>query len=193
MNVVIETTSPPVNEPITLADAREHLRQDLTADDGVIQAAIFAARAYAENFLRRRLITQTVTITAHGWGGWGFSLEVAPIQSITSITYTATDGTPTVWAAQDYRLVSKSGSVPFIAPAYGTTWPTIRADFESVSVVAVVGYGPAASDIPPDIAAAVRLLVGHFYENRADEIAGTIVSKLTLSADRLLLPHKIYV
>jgi hypothetical protein len=46
-------------EPITLAEAKLQLRLQITDDDGLVAAAIRAARIVVENHLRRALLTQT--------------------------------------------------------------------------------------------------------------------------------------
>lgn len=191
--MAIEVTSGPAVEPLTTAQAKAHLRVDLDAEDDLIDAAVMAARLHAENFMHRKLITQTVQITQTGFCGGVFALPVLPIQSITSVEYKASgDGALTEWPAANYQLV-KSINPFHIAPAYGLTWPTVRADFDSVVVTVVAGYGDAATDVPTDIIQAIKLLTAHFYENRQNEITGTSISKLTLGAERLMMPHVLHI
>jgi len=190
--MAIEVTIGPAVEPLTTAEAKTHLRVDLSEEDDLIDAAIRAARAHAENFMRRKLITQTVKITRTGWGGGGFMLPILPIQSVTSVQYKSTvDGSLTAWDAANYQLV-KTAEPNFVAPAYGLTWPVPRSDFDNVVVTVVAGYGDDPQDVPSDIVAAIRLLTGHFYENRQNELAGNIISKLTLGAERLMMPHVLH-
>ena len=49
----------PEVEPVTLAEAKAHLRLDTDADDAYVSALISAARERVELFLRRALITQS--------------------------------------------------------------------------------------------------------------------------------------
>ena len=53
------------------------------------------------------------------------------------------------------------------------------------------GFGAASSDVPPNVIHAVKLLVGHFYENReaTAAIAGAFVA-LPFAVDALLAPWK---
>lgn len=187
----LTVTTPPVTEPVSLADARAHLRVDTKADDALVSAAITAARAYAEDYTHRKLITQTVEIRADGFPA-AFRLPVAPVITITSIKYIDTTGTLITLAADQYKLV-QSTTPPLIVPAYSVTWPTTRAEMDAIGIILSVGYGVVSDDVPPTIKEAILLLLGHFYTNRVDEVTGTIVSKLTLNADKLLLPHVLYV
>ncbi len=50
-------TVPPAGEPLTLAEAKLHLRVDLSDDDALITALISAAREQAEFLTGQRLIT----------------------------------------------------------------------------------------------------------------------------------------
>lgn len=57
-----QTTAPSV-EPVSLIEAKAHLRVDVTDDDGYISALIVAARQAAETITRRALITQSWAVT----------------------------------------------------------------------------------------------------------------------------------
>lgn len=77
----------PAAEPVSVAEAKLHLRVDGTADDVLIGALITAARQHAENDTRRALVTQTwmtvldrfpapeVNVGSANWYGpqWGTS------------------------------------------------------------------------------------------------------------------------
>ncbi len=190
--MAIEVVTAPMVEPLTTAEAKAHLRVDLSDEDALIDAAVLAARVYVENNTRLKLITQTVKITRTGFQGAMFRIPVFPVQEITQVQYKqSSDGALTTWGASNYQLV-KSIKPYHLAPAYGLTWPTVRSDYDSVEVTVAAGFGDASTDIPGDILAAVKLMTSHFYENRQNEVAGTIVSKLSVGADRLLAPHVLY-
>ena len=59
--------TPPAVEPVTLADAKAHLKVDTTDDDALITALITAARARAEWHTGRALITQSWTLWLDAW------------------------------------------------------------------------------------------------------------------------------
>lgn len=50
--------TPPAEEPVTLADAKSHLRVDFTDDDALITGLIITARQMAETTCRRALVSQ---------------------------------------------------------------------------------------------------------------------------------------
>ena len=181
----------PAIEPITTAEGRAHLRQDLRDDDMAIDAAIRAARAYAENYTRRKFITQTVELIQTGFGSGLVSLQTGRIQSIESIEYLDGLAATQVLAASEYQLV-RSCQPWAVAPSYGKTWPVTLSYYDSVTITFVAGYGDDPEDVPQDIRQAILLLLGHFYENRSDEVTGTIVSSHVLRSQDLLKPYRIY-
>lgn len=83
----IQIIARPAVEPVTLAEAKTHLRVDLADDDLLIGALITAARQHAETITRRALVTQqwkmtldqfpapSMNISSANWYGpqWGAS------------------------------------------------------------------------------------------------------------------------
>lgn len=61
--------TPPAIEPVTLDEAKAHLRVDINAEDSLITRLISDAREWVERFLRRSLITQT----------WALYLDAFPV------------------------------------------------------------------------------------------------------------------
>lgn len=62
MPISYKITVPPTAEPITLADAKDYLNVDFSSKDALITRLISDARRYAENMLRRSLVTQTIQL-----------------------------------------------------------------------------------------------------------------------------------
>jgi uncharacterized phiE125 gp8 family phage protein len=53
-----------------------------------------------------------------------------------------------------------------IYPAYGKSWPAVRAIPGAITVNYTAGYGPAATDVPECVRLAIRLMVAELYEQR---------------------------
>ena len=60
MYTTLSVVTQPAIEPVTIEQARQHCRIDSDYDDGLLAAYITTARAIAENYLNRALITQTL-------------------------------------------------------------------------------------------------------------------------------------
>ena len=95
-----------------------------------------------------------------------------PVIDVTSVTYTAADGSSTVLASTDYTLDARSEPARLV-PAYGLSWPTTQASIAAVRVVYRAGYSTSATAATAQAAvpAALRqwmlLAVGDMYERRA--------------------------
>lgn len=61
--------TPPVSEPLSLADAKAHLRLDTALDDAYVNALIVAARQYTEEVCWRGIVAQTWELVLPGFVG----------------------------------------------------------------------------------------------------------------------------
>lgn len=116
-----------------------------TTGDPQIAMLITAARQEAEKELHRYLITQTLDLYLDAFPcGRDETINLPPLQSVTAITYTDTDGTTQTLAADLYTV--DATSIPArITSAYGQSWPSTRDQANAVKVRFVAGYGAAAA------------------------------------------------
>lgn len=189
----------PAVEPISLAEARLHLRidDDNTTDDALIELLITAAREQAEHELGRRLITQTWDMVLDAFPGNSEAIElhwdlVKPA-SIAQITYLDTSGVVQTMDPGDYEL--DPHSLPgYVFPAAGVNWPGDVADSaNAVKVRVVCGFGAAGSDVPATIREWIKLQLGALYRNREAFQVGVPVAELPgRFTERLLDGHRVY-
>ena len=175
--------TPPAAEPLTVYEARAHLRLDETdtSEDAALGEAIQAAREAAEHETGRALLEQTWETTADYFPVGGIELGRPPVQSITSITYRDSAGAQQTLAPSAYTLddtVQPAEAVPVVA------WPTGT----DVRVRFVAGYGDTAAAVPAGIKRWMKLRIGTLYAQRED------VSDKQLTpvphTDRLLDPYR---
>ena len=95
----------------------------------------------------------------------------------------------TTWAPANYQ-VDLDADPPRLEPAYGLYWPDGRSVYGGVQVTFVAGY-TAPELVPQSILHAMRLLIGHWYENREAVNVGNITSALEHTVDALLAPHRL--
>lgn len=189
----LQRTVDPTVDPVTLADAKTHLRVDGTDDDALITSAITAATSRIEEHIGRQLITATWKLTLDRFpGGDTIILPRPPIQSVTSVTFWRKDGTSSTVAATDY-LVDTQAEPGRLVLHSGKSWPTdtLRAA-ASVEVVYIAGYGAAGADVPEPIRAAVKLVTGTLYEHRETVVVGTTATPLPQSVEWLLHPYRVW-
>jgi uncharacterized phiE125 gp8 family phage protein len=168
------------SEPITLADARLHLRlaSDYTTEDAIISALVKAARRMAEQELGRALITQTWEVVLDAFPADEIELPKPSVQAITSVKYIDTSSVEQTLSSATYSL--DTSTLPgWLKPAYGTDWPSDVLD--STNVVRVrftAGYGSSASDVPPEIVAWMKVQLATLWRNREAFMAGVSVTEL---------------
>ncbi len=161
----LRTTSPAV-EPVTVSEAKAHLRVDASDEDTLIEGLIAAAVAHLDGMgvLGRAMITQS-------WATWVcnspgvVTLPVGPFQSLTSVEYYDTNNTLQTATLSDYET-RLSGDFVTVRPKSGFSWPGAYSRDDAIKITYVAGFGDAAADVPQSIRQAILLLIGHWYENR---------------------------
>jgi uncharacterized phiE125 gp8 family phage protein len=195
-----KVTTAPTAEPLTLAEAKAHLRVDFTDDDTLIEALIGAARAAAEQYTNRALMPQTITQVLHCFPYptprnpyAAIRLFASPLVSLTSLIYFDADD-----ASQDIAVDpdgTRSVEVIIVDTAEPATvspwitnmpggWPDTRDDRpDAITIVYQAGYANAAA-VPKPIKQAMLLMIGAWYERREDS-----AQNLPKASEMLLLPY----
>jgi len=165
----LKRTSDPAVEPVTVAEAKKHLRLTLNDDDSLIANAITAARQAVERDTGKSLITQTWRLKMDMWPTNGITLFHGPVQSVTSVTYVNDAGSSTTWNSSEYDVLS-DGIPGHIHPAWNYDWPEVRGDYKGISVVYVTGYGDTGSSVPYELRQAVLLRLEMFYDGENQQL-----------------------
>jgi len=179
------TTEPGV-EPVTLDEAKLHLRVDGDAEDAKITGLIKTARADCESRIRRTLINSGWTLTLDCFAQLA-ELPMPPAIAISSIKYTDRDGAEQTLAPSAY-LVDIASEPARIAPVDG--WPATADVFAAVRVVYTAGYGESAEAVPGAAKDWILLAIGDLYANR--ERSNEKVKLPMDFADALLDPLKVW-
>jgi uncharacterized phiE125 gp8 family phage protein len=182
--------TPPTSEPVSLAEARAHLRETGTEEDGLIAGYLLAAREFAETHTGRALMAQTWDQTEDALGD-GIRLRKTPVALVTSVQYLDADGVEQMLASDQYRVVRRAAGETVIVPAFGVVWPATQAVEGAVTVRYVAGYGTGPGVLPEAIRQAILLLVGHWFANREAVNAGAAPSELPMGVEALLFPHRV--
>lgn len=179
----------PAAEPVTLAEAKLHLRIDVTDEDSYVTALIQAAREHAEHITERALVTQTWELALDAFPAREIKLPRPPLISIVSVTYDDAAGAAQVLSPTLYTpdLYSTPG---WLLPAYGTSWPATIAQANAVRVRYVAGYGAAAA-VPQGIKNWMLLLLGQLYAERGMIGAPGVIGSLPY-VDRLLDAYRVW-
>lgn len=154
-----KVTTAATAEPVTLEDVKRRLRVEFTDDDNDVELMIASARDHAEKYCNVLFAEQTVELKCDCWADMA-RLPVAPVKSVTSISYVDTDGADQTLAADVYEELFDALEAAIVL-AYGKQWPSTRSG-SRITVTAVAGYG----DAPGAVKHAILLFIADAYEVR---------------------------
>jgi uncharacterized phiE125 gp8 family phage protein len=174
--------------PLTTDAMKLHLRVDHDSDDDLIDQLILAATAWCEEFQGRTYVNRSRTMVLDKWETL-IRPPYPPLVSVDSIQYVDTAGSTQTLDSSYYR-VDTTNQPGRITEAYGMSWPDIRAVTNAVTITYTAGYG-AAADVPDQVKAAIKLLVGHWYEHR-EAVAEISLNKAPMAVEDLLWTDRIY-
>lgn len=187
MSLVV--SSDPATDPVTVAEAKSHMRVDTSDDDTLIEGLVTGATLYAQMYTGRAFVTQTLELRVDEFPATEIRLPKSPTQSVTSIQYVDTDGATQTWTSSEY-VVDVNSKPARVRPGVDEDWPNARTQMDAVTVTYVAGYG-AASDVPEGIKLAIKHLVAHWYENREGSTVDMKVHLVPLAIDALLTQYRI--
>ncbi len=183
------------NLPITLDEAKAHLRVTFADDDALIEQLIRAATTELEIRCQRTLCETTYTEVLDAFPSSGIKLALPPLLAVSNIVYYGTAGTLLTLSASDY-IVDNHSEPGWVFPVTGKTWPETQDRINAVTVTYTAGYlagGNAHQQrdaVPKDLRAWLLIRVATLYENREAAVTGTIVSSVP-GLDSLWQTHRI--
>jgi len=202
----------PAIEPVTLAQAKLHLRLDFTEDDSVVSGLIAAAREYVEKEMQRAIYERSFLLTldyfplasecVNGANQYAYvssyirSLSIhcpmPSLVSVESIQYLS-DSSQTVTLSPNSYVLDTVSEPGRIMPAPGTYWPYqnqyLPGQVQVTYTAGSYGDGEDVDTCPQAIKQAILLLVGHWYSNR-EAASDKPVTNLPLAVEALLAPYK---
>lgn len=208
----------PVVEPVSLAEAKLHLRVDSEAEDSLILGLISAAREWVEVYLDRTLITTQWTMKMDSFPTMARQLSEAYMDrtfiatqmgvradifppdielprppmsqsnTATTVSYVTAEGVSTTLSTDAYR-VDRDSKPGVVRPPYAGTWPTHRVDQNAVTITWYAGYGDSGADVPFAIRNAILMVVGHLWRNR-EQTTETALTETPMGVRALLDAHR---
>lgn len=176
---------PPATAPVTLAEAKAHLRVEHGETDAQIAAMIEAAVSHLDGWqgvLGRCLINQGWTITLAGWPPRRLIALPFPDCSAAAVSYLDAAGAAQTLDGAGYTVLEAvTGSE--IAFFDDTIMPALKAGHPApVTVSFTAGFGALASAVPAALRHAVLLLVGDMWLARESFVVGGRVSETRSAA-----------
>ena len=186
----------PTTRALTLNSLKDKLY--IVADDSYdthLLTLIDGAVLWAEQYLCRKLITQTWYVYLDKWpGGNAIEVPFGDLQSVTAVKYTDSDEVQSTMSSAEYLV--DTDSVPGrIVLGYGESWPSVTlSPSNPIEVEFLTGYGDDVGDIPMPIQHAIKQLCSQHYEHRQpQEITNMInVHSLDFATKTLLYPYRVW-
>jgi len=189
----VKLITAPAFEPVSVAEAKDHLRIDTNDEDTVVSAMVTAAREHVEDVTRRAIVTQTWEYYLDAFpSGDAIVLPSGNLASVTSVKYKDSAGIETTMTATTEYLVETNGEgLGRVVLPYGVSWPSFTAyPSNPITIRFVCGWTTAAL-VPYKIKAAILMLIADLYEMRGEPTIGqTVVENKTV--ERLLVSERLW-
>ncbi len=177
--------------PVTLTEAKSHLKVDTSADDTYIESIIKAATQLSEEYTNRFFINTVIDQTCSSFAELQtlFKSKVNDVQYVKY--YDSNESLQTLADTEYDKMLSYEPAQ--IQLADGKSFPAITKRNDAVICRYTVGYGSAASDVPEIIKQAILLTIGNFYQNRNSVVVGRIATELPQNVKWLLDTYKVQI
>jgi uncharacterized phiE125 gp8 family phage protein len=180
----------PAAEPISLAEAKAHLRIDGNDEDALLASLIAAARMAVERTLSLALITESWSLYLDGWPRSGtIVLPIQPAQAVTAVRVYDPDDEPATVNSETYSVDVLSEPARLVLSAGAVQLSPARL-LNAFEVAFTAGYGDEASDVPEPLRHAIKLLVAHWFEQREPVVLGAAAQEVPATVAGLLLPYR---
>lgn len=188
--MALALTSPPAVEPVSVAEAKDHLRVDQDHEDALIASLILTSRLHIETALGLALIDQAWQWTFDTWPKRmrTVTLPLRPVSAITEIATRDEADAVTVMAADAYEL--DGNHVPPRLIRKADQWPAPGKMHGGIEISFIAGFGASADDVPQPIRHALMLLVAHWYEHRDPIEIGSERAAVPGAVSTLLTPYR---
>jgi len=189
-------TAPP-EEPVSLSEIKDHLRIEHSDHDTMLEGLIRASREYVEQVTARAIIEQTRVAYFKDWPAVIFELPGSPLQSVTEVRYTNTDGTTNTFSSDNYAVVTATEPGRIVL-GYSQTWPSDVLNHASypVEVEFVAGYKADETQSPTDYRAnvpeAIQNAICLDVELRYDRPPESYQERIKSVIESLLAPYRVW-
>ena len=186
---LVMTSGPPL-EPVSLAEAKAHLRVDGTAEDALIQSLVITSRLHIEAALGLALITQGWSYCLDRWPKSGrIQLPIRPVSTVSQIRIWNAEGGSENLSPQHF-LLDGHGVPPRLVATESSVLREPGRVLNGIEIVFTAGFGSTPEAVPATIRHALLLLVAHWYENREPIEIGAGVNAVPAMVSELLAPYR---
>lgn len=179
--------------PITVEQAKDHLRVPHDRDDDYIETLIIAAREACEAYLGRAIVEQTIVARMSAWpASQIISLPLARLKTLVKLEYINEAGT-TVQIDSGNLFLDKYSVPSKIKLTSTETWPDLHEE-EFYPVIIEYEAGWDIEEVPMMIIQGIKEHVADMYVNRTPVVLakdGRIAVKMPAPLHRLYGPYRV--
>lgn len=159
----------PTEEPVTLAEVKDHLEllESDSHHDAKLTRFLQAAREKVERDTGQIMITQTWVARRHEFPDYGEAIELPeyrPLVSVTGITYYDEANAQQTLATTVYGVDTTQRLIHL---KYDQEWPSITQQHNGIEITMQLGYG-GSENVPALLKELVLLLTGAMWCERGD-------------------------
>lgn len=164
-------TTPPAVEPLSLAEAKAHLRVLHSDEDPLIGRLIESARRHAESATGLKFIEQGWSVYCDDWPTNGvIELPLAPVIAIADVKVYGEDNiAATIDPAHYYA--DRLSRPPRLVLRPDRIWARPGRIANGVEVALTAGFGAAGASVPEPLRQAMLQLIAHAYTHRGEDEA----------------------
>jgi uncharacterized phiE125 gp8 family phage protein len=182
-------TVPPAVEPVTVADAKSHMRIDGSDEDVLIASLLLTSRLHIEVALSLALITQSWTLTLDRWpSGREVELPLAPLRSIDEVRVKNAEGISNVATPEGYLVDLASRPARLVWNNSVPPAPKVRAN--GIEIDMTVGFGATGDSVPAPLKHAILMLTAHWYEHRDPGEIGSEGARIPDAISSVIKPFR---
>lgn len=177
----------PTLEPLTVAEVKSWLgvKPEQNTLDDIIKSRIVRARQYAETYMQRALLKQTIEVRYDNFGMFPVKLPYPNLITVNTVKYIDEAGVLQTLNATNYYVDDYSPMAKISLSTTGT-WPNTKAEPNAVRVQYDAGYGTVATSIPEIIKEALFIIIGNWMNNQPQVESGVLATRVPYAARDML-------
>lgn len=182
-------TIPPAVEPVSVADAKAHMRIDGDGEDVLIASLLLTSRLHIEVALSLALITQSWTMTLDRWpAGRDVELPLTPLRSVDEVRAKNAAGVAIAVPAEGYLVDLASRPSRLVWNNMAPPVPRVRTNGIEIDMTA--GFGSTGDSVPAPLKHAILMLTAHWYEHRDPGEIGSADARIPDAVSALINPFR---
>ena len=188
--------TPPAILPVTLVEAKLHLRVDHNDEDTLIESLIRAATEHLDGWtgILGRCLVEQLWRQDHDRFARQMIIPLGPVIAVQSVTWRDPAGQLSTVPSSSYDLRTDEAGNAVVRFNADFASPTNLHESRAIAITFKAGYetspgSPATSTVPDPLKVAILLLVGHWYQNR-EAVSAAGMTSLPFAVEALIAPYR---